>query len=86
MQRGAKNADTWWRGQNLNWRPFGYEPDELPDCSTPRRSTNISSLDSGFKRAIQVPFGTRVVVVVVEAEDWPLAASMAWPMLLTSCW
>ena len=25
------------RGQDLNLRPSGYEPDELPDCSTPRR-------------------------------------------------
>ena len=26
----------WWRGRDLNPRPSGYEPDELPDCSTPR--------------------------------------------------
>ena len=37
---------TWasqWRGRDLNPRPSGYEPDELPDCSTPRRSSNVTS-------------------------------------------
>src|SRR5262249_31723491 len=26
----------WLRGLDLNQRPSGYEPDELPGCSTPR--------------------------------------------------
>jgi len=26
----------WLRGLDLNQGPSGYEPDELPDCSTPR--------------------------------------------------
>ena len=30
------SLEFWWRGRDLNPRPSGYEPDELPDCSTPR--------------------------------------------------
>ncbi len=26
----------WLRGLDLNQRPLGYEPNELPDCSTPQ--------------------------------------------------
>ena len=28
----------WLRGGDLNPRPLGYEPNELPDCSTPRQT------------------------------------------------
>ena len=32
---------AWWRGRDLNSRPLGYEPNELPGCSTPRRKARV---------------------------------------------
>src|SRR5919106_6185641 len=40
---GLTCTSKWWRGRDLNPRPSGYEPDELPDCSTPRRAHDGSS-------------------------------------------
>ena len=33
---GLRVCYFWLRGHDLNVRPSGYEPDELPGCSTPR--------------------------------------------------
>ena len=43
-----------WRGQDLNLWPRGYEPRELPDCSTPRSFSYLSRgstkpLDTNFR-------------------------------------
>ena len=34
--RVSFGCGNWLRGVDLNHRPLGYEPNELPDCSTPR--------------------------------------------------
>jgi hypothetical protein len=30
------HSRNWLRGLDLNQRPLGYEPNELPGCSTPQ--------------------------------------------------
>src|SRR5216684_541133 len=46
--------ENWLRGRDLNPRPSGYEPDELPGCSTPRLEIHYAELAIKSKSKISV--------------------------------
>jgi hypothetical protein len=41
IMAGSFARKIWLRGRDLNPRPSGYEPDELPGCSTPHFENNF---------------------------------------------
>src|SRR5271154_381427 len=48
----------WLRGVDLNHRPLGYEPNELPDCSTPRLYHSNGTAQRQFSWALLRGFET----------------------------
>ena len=52
FENPISEEEIWLRGLDLNQRPSGYEPDELPGCSTPRdENTWTSTLRKSKKRS-----------------------------------
>jgi hypothetical protein len=58
----------------LNLRPPGYEPGELPDCSTPRRDRQYTTVDAIFWAAL----GFLVVATVAGCTYVGAHAWRAW--------
>ena len=49
----------------MNLRPSGYEPDELPDCSTPRRMSPDYTYAVGLVVGVVVALGVAWIAVAV---------------------
>ena len=66
--RAVGRANNWVQGLDLNQRPSGYEPDELPGCSTlhqgeGQRAGGHLDCQEGFSRdvaAVVTPLGSRL--------------------------
>jgi hypothetical protein len=70
--REGRGPFNWLRGLDLNQRPLGYEPNELPGCSTPhlhliklmkvgqRLTIAASAPDSGAACALPAEFAGRL--------------------------
>jgi hypothetical protein len=65
----------------LNLRPPGYEPGELPDCSTPRRERQYTTVDAFFWAAlgflVVATVGGSVYVGVRAWRAWQACVSLA---------
>src|ERR1700740_3245660 len=53
----ACHAKVWLRGRDLNPRPSGYEPDELPGCSTPRQCVKGTGVQHEVKASAVISLG-----------------------------
>src|ERR1039457_445612 len=57
------SISSWLRGVDLNHRPLGYEPNELPDCSTPHFDHNVCCICGQTTSLGNLPGGSNLVAL-----------------------
>ena len=74
---------SWLRGVDLNHRPLGYEPNELPDCSTPHFDHSQGHLHRQTEEititTVWVAQRFRAAIKIARAMTASAAARKGWP-------
>ncbi len=65
----AMDTNSWLRGPDLNRRPSGYEPDELPSCSTPRPNCTATTRDRAVAPCC-LRLHRRALALAMDTNSW----------------
>ena len=70
------------RGKDLNLRPLGYEPNELPGCSTPRANANkaLNGKSSQHPRRELLSLTCNAKAITCVLFSW-VRQILRWPLL-----
>ena len=75
----------WLRGVDLNHRPLGYEPNELPDCSTPRIDDNNRAMERQTRELASPRFLAKILSLASARNMLYTDAVMHPPVRMSGC-